>query len=264
MSSAIVVAGADASNSHFGQVGLSAFDKEVGRTTGLIHLLDPTEVPGYVVNGTSAKAFKDRVRGRPLRSSPTNQPITATEDGVANNKTLFDTFAISECDLSAQDATYTAGMTFVTLARPVTASINGSKNSFLLRALSGSTGRLAFYVTSGTPTLLLKDETLNEGVAWSFGGALVAGVPAVLGFRINADTNLYEIFCNDGGIAVASDDLSDVAAYPDARFTFFGAKIATGAWKGRNGKTAIWNRALSDAEMVRVFDAYRDEYAVMV
>ncbi|WP_348649377.1 hypothetical protein [Methylobacterium aquaticum] len=52
--------------------------------------------------------------------------------------------------------------------------------------------------------------------------------------------------------------------YPGARWTFWGAKVASGSWRGRAGRTMIWNRALLPAEMKNLMQQWRDYYGVLV
>lgn len=259
MSRIIVVPGADASGLGRGSVSLDDFDKEIGRLPGLIHLVDPEQVPGYQTNGVYALAFKDRVRGRPLRASPAAVPIMATESGVANSRPLFDVTGVAECDLTAQDPTFTPTLTFIGLFRPTPESLDGTGENYLLRALEGTTGRLAFRITSGgTPTLLLTDEE-TQGVAWTFGSSLVPGTPVVLAFVIDGAT--YKIF-KDTGVLPAASANKTLAPHPAAQFTFMGSKQASGSWRGRAGRMAVWNRALNPAELIRAMDAFRDYYDV--
>ncbi len=268
MSRIITVPGADASGRGVAAVSLSTMDREVGRVSGAIHYIDPEVLfvnGAPPANGASAQAFRDRVRGRPIRSSPGGAPIVALETGVANSKLLFDVTTISECDLSAQDATYTPSWTAIMLMRPVPASIDGSTSTFLLRAMEGPTARFSVLVTTGSaPTLLMRDDTLGVGLAWSYGNRLAAGSPVVLGFSVDQATKTYSFYCNDGTIPVQTGTVANVGAYPGARWTFWGAKVASGSWRGRAGRTMIWNRALLPAEMKNLMQQWRDYYGVLV
>jgi hypothetical protein len=244
----------------------SAFIAEIARIQGIIHFIDPTEVDGYQTNGTSARAFKDRASGAPLRSSPSLAPVIATEANVANGLPLFDVSANTECDLSLQNVSYPlVGLSYIGLLRPVPGSINGTNNAYILRAIEMGDGgsRLSFLITAGgTPTLLLRDDTANAGIGWAFGSALVAAKPVVIGFTMDFATKKMALYCNDGSIPVAANTVSALGSYPAARFTFFGAKNASGSWRGRGGYQLLANRALLATEIKKAMQLFCDLYDV--
>jgi hypothetical protein len=267
MTRIITVPGADASGRGLPAIDLSTFAREIGRIPGLIHFIDPLSVPGYAVNGTPVTAFADRVRGRPLRADPAQAPVMATEAGVAGGRTLLDVSGISECTLTAQDATFPAdgAITFVGMFRPVPASIDGSVTPFLLRAIEGVTGRLSFLITAGAnPALLLRDDTLNTGVAWPLDETVRAAIPFIAAFTINPRTGGLALYINDGSSPVAAVTVAQVVGYPKAHFTFGGAKLAVASWRGRFGRQLMWNRVLTSVELRTVMQQFRDYYGVLV
>lgn len=239
---------------------------EMARLPGIIHFIDPAEVPGYQTNGASARAFDDRASGDPLRSSPELAPIIATEAEVAKGMPLFDVSANTECDLSLQNASYPlGGLSYIGLLRPTPASINGVNNAYILRAIEMGDGgsRLSFLITAGgTPTLLLRDDTANAGIGWAFGSALVAAKPVVLGFTMDFVTKRMSLYCNDGSQPVVSNVVSNLGAYPRARFTFLGAKNAAGSFRGRGGDQLLANENFLPTHMKKGMQLFCDAYGV--
>ncbi len=213
-------------------------------TTGLQLLLDDSSYPG---SGTTWYDMSGNGKNATLVNSPT---FVSTDGGYfsLNGTTQYFTLPSGFSD-------FTSGITVLAFVDFGAANTferiidfgQGSQDDNFVLARRGTTDTLTFVIVNGTSTVLAAD--LNSGISnneWGF-----------YGFK--ADGATYKLF-NATMSVTASNTVLPSNVTRNLNYIGESNWVADSFFERYIGVVAIYNRALSDAEVDSFYDFYKDRY----